>query len=177
LDGSSSSSFISIIISIIIIFIIVDYQRYISTYYVRRGIDFGSFKRDVLLFKTLALVQLFYHYLCPSVEQFVLDPISILMIIAGYTVSLMATNAIGIDRTYFGAELGMVMFDDDGDDDDEIVVVDDDDDESGDDNFDCVMMMLMLIHGHDDDDCHIAAVLLRHYIYTVSTIIIAAIVI
>jgi len=51
------------------------------------------------------------------------------MIIAGYTVSLMATNAIGIDRTYFGAELGMVMFDDDDDDDDdddEIVVVDDD---------------------------------------------------
>ena len=177
--------FISIIISIIIIFIIVDYQRYISTYYVRRGIDFGSFKRDVLLFKTLALVQLFYHYLCPSVEQFVLDPISILMIIAGYTVSLMATNAIGIDRTYFGAELGMLMFDDDGDDgggggdddDDEIVDDDDDDDESGDDNFDCVMMMLMLIRGHDDDDCHIAAVLLRHYIYTVSTIIIAAIVI
>jgi len=170
--------FISIIISIIIIFIIVDYQRYISTYYVRRGIDFGSFKRDVLLFKTLALVQLFYHYLCPSVEQFVLDPISILMIIAGYTVSLMATNAIGIDRTYFGAELGMVMFDDGDDDDEEIVVDDDDDDdESRDDNFDCVLMMLMLIHGHDDDDCHIAAVLLRHYIYTVSTIIIAAIVI
>ena len=176
MDGSSSSSFISIII-----FIIVDYQRYISTYYVRRGIDFGSFKRDVLLFKTLALVQLFYHYLCPSVEQFVLDPISILMIIAGYTVSLMATNAIGIDRTYFGAELGMVMFDDGDDYDDEIVVDDDDDDdddddESGDDNFDCVIMMLMLIHGHDGD-CHIAAVLLRHYLYTVSTIIIAAIVI
>ena len=174
MDGLLSSSFISIII-----IIIVDYQRYISTYYVRRGIDFGSFKRDVLLFKTLALVQLFYHYLCPSVEQFVLDPISILMIIAGYTVSLMATNAIGIDRTYFGAELGMVMFDDGDDYDDEIVVVDDDDDdddESGDDNFDCVIMMLMLIHGHDGD-CHIAAVLLRHYLYTVSTIIIAAIVI
>jgi hypothetical protein len=147
--------FISIIM---IIIIIVNYQRYISTYYVRRGIDFGSFKRDVLLFKTLALVQLFYHYLYPSVEQFVLDPISILMIIAGYTVSLMATNAIGIDRTYFGAELGMVMFDDRDDDDY------DDDDGSVDDNFDCVMMMLMLIHGHDDD-CHKAAVLLTTSLY------------
>ena len=100
---------ITLIITIIIIIITIidDYHRYISTYYVRRGIDFGSFKRDVLLFKTLALVQLFYHYLFPSVAQFVFDPISILMIIAGYTVSLMATNAIGIDRTYFGAELGM----------------------------------------------------------------------
>ena len=96
----------NIVIIIITIPIIILYCRYISTYYVRRGIDFGSFKRDVLLFKTLALAQLFYHYLFPSVEVFVFDPISILMIITGYTVSLMATNAIGIDRTYFGAELG-----------------------------------------------------------------------
>ena len=29
------------------------YLRYISTFYIRRGIDFGSFKRDVLLFKSL----------------------------------------------------------------------------------------------------------------------------
>ena len=38
------------------------YIRYISTFYVRRGIDFGSFKRDVLLFKTIALIQVFYQY-------------------------------------------------------------------------------------------------------------------
>lgn len=37
---------------------------------------------------------------------FVLDPISIVMIFSGYAVSIMATNALGIDRTYFGAELG-----------------------------------------------------------------------
>ena len=36
----------------------VHYFRYISTFYIRKGIDFGSFKRDVLLFKTLALLQL-----------------------------------------------------------------------------------------------------------------------
>ena len=35
----------------------VHYIRYITTFYIRRGIDFGSFKRDVLLFKTIALVQ------------------------------------------------------------------------------------------------------------------------
>jgi hypothetical protein len=86
----------------------VHYFRYISTFYVRKGIDFGSFKRDVLLFKTIALLQLFYHYFYPSTTSFVFDPISILMVIAGYCVSMMATEAIGIDRTYFAAELGLV---------------------------------------------------------------------
>lgn len=86
----------------------IHYFRYISTFYVRKGIDFGSFKRDVLLFKTTALLQLFYHYFFPATETFVFDPISIGMIVVGYTVSVMATEAIGIDRTYFAAELGLV---------------------------------------------------------------------
>lgn len=38
-----------------------------TTFYLRRGIDFGSFKRDVLLFKTLALTQLFIIYFFPHV--------------------------------------------------------------------------------------------------------------
>jgi len=86
----------------------IHYFRYISTFYVRKGIDFGSFKRDVLLFKTTALLQLFYHYFFPVHEQFVFDPISLAMIAIGYTVSVMATDAIGLDRTYFAAELGLV---------------------------------------------------------------------
>merc|ERR1712000_182410 len=36
------------------------------------------------------------------------DFVSLAMIIAGYAISVMATNAIGIDRTYFGSELGLV---------------------------------------------------------------------
>jgi len=84
------------------------YFRYISTFYVRRGIDFGSFKRDVLLFKTLALTQLFYQYFFPATLPFQVDLISIAMIASGYAVSVMATNAIGLDRTYFGSELGLV---------------------------------------------------------------------
>ncbi len=79
-----------------------------STFYVRKGIDFGSFKRDVLLFKTIALIQLFYHYLCPQSVPFVFDWISVAMILSGYAVSILATNAIGVDRTYFAAELGLV---------------------------------------------------------------------
>jgi len=86
----------------------VHYVRYISTFYIRRGIDFGSFKRDVLLFKTLALLQLIYHYLYPSTLAFHWDVVSIAMIITGYTVSALATMAIGVDRTYFAAELGLV---------------------------------------------------------------------
>lgn len=74
----------------------------------RRGIDFGSFKRDVLLFKTIALAQLFYHYLFPQTMPFSFDPVSVSMIACGYAVSVAATSAIGVDRTYFAAELGLV---------------------------------------------------------------------
>lgn len=88
----------------------VHYMRYITTFYVRRGIDFGSFKRDVLLFKSIALAQLFYHYFVGPffASTFQIDFISLAMIISGYTVSVMATNALGLDRTYFAAELGLV---------------------------------------------------------------------
>ena len=57
--------------------------RYISTFYIRRGIDFGSFKRDVLLFKSIALSQLFYCYVMPTKSPFQVDPVSIGMIISG----------------------------------------------------------------------------------------------
>jgi hypothetical protein len=86
----------------------IHYFRYITTFYIRKNIDFGSFKRDVLLFKSLALLQLFYLYLFPTSSSFSFDPLSVFMIASGYAVSVMATNAIGIDRTYFGAELGLV---------------------------------------------------------------------
>lgn len=91
----------------------VHYFRYITTFYVRRDIDFGSFKRDVLLFKSLALLQLFLHYFFPvsisnGTKPFVFDVISVVLIVSGYFVSVCATNALGIDRTYFGAELGLM---------------------------------------------------------------------
>jgi hypothetical protein len=86
----------------------VHYFRYISTFYIRRGIDFGSFRRDVLLFKSLAFFQIFYHYLCPAKEAFVFDPVSLFMIVSGSALAAMATSAIGVDRTYFAAELGLV---------------------------------------------------------------------
>jgi len=94
------------------------YIRYITTFYIRKGIDFGCFKRDVLLFKTIALIQLALHYIYPQLHcngkqgecdiKFEFDIISILMIVSGYFVSILATKALGVDRTYFAAELGLV---------------------------------------------------------------------
>eukprot|EP00596_Hydrurales_sp_CCMP1899_P008289 CAMPEP_0119042208 /NCGR_PEP_ID=MMETSP1177-20130426/14444_1 /TAXON_ID=2985 /ORGANISM="Ochromonas sp, Strain CCMP1899" /LENGTH=666 /DNA_ID=CAMNT_0007008827 /DNA_START=246 /DNA_END=2246 /DNA_ORIENTATION=- len=86
----------------------VHYCRYISTFYIRKGVDFGSFKRDVLLFKTISISQLFFCYAFPQKNVFQLDLISIGMIVTGYILSLLATQALGIDRTYFAAELGLV---------------------------------------------------------------------
>lgn len=91
----------------------VHYFRYISTFYYRRGIDFGSFKRDVFLFKSLAVAQLVVHYVFPSLHgQGALDlnasMASVAMILCGYALGIKATMALGLDRTYFAAELGLV---------------------------------------------------------------------
>jgi hypothetical protein len=82
-------------------------MRYIGTYYYRGAIDYGSFKRDVLLFKCLSIGQVIGHYIFPHEPlSFKFDPISVAMIVVGYAVSVKATMALGVDRTYFGAELG-----------------------------------------------------------------------
>jgi len=71
-------------------------------------VDFGSFKRDVLMFKTLAVAQLLILYFYPQGEiPFSVDYVSLLMMGSGMTLSIMATNALGIERTYFGVELGI----------------------------------------------------------------------
>mmetsp|Transcript_32048 Transcript_32048/g.76469 ORF Transcript_32048/g.76469 Transcript_32048/m.76469 type:complete len:661 (-) Transcript_32048:250-2232(-) len=89
----------------------VHYLRYISTFYSRQDVDFGIFKRDVLLFKTLALLQLFGFYFFPGAVSggavsMDLDFCSLAMMAVGYSISLLATKALGVDRTYFGSELG-----------------------------------------------------------------------
>lgn len=96
------------------------YVRYISTYYYRSETDYGSFKRDVLMFKTLALTQLFLVYLFPETMAtyvygtpsipFEFDFVSMIMIASGYCLSVLATHALGLDRTYFGVELGFCEY-------------------------------------------------------------------
>lgn len=60
-----------------------------------------------MLFKTLSIGQLGWMYLNPTIP-FEWDVVSVVMIVTGYAVSMMATKKLGVDRTYFGAELGVV---------------------------------------------------------------------
>lgn len=81
----------------------IHYLMYIAQYNYRKNVSFGEFKRNVFFFKVISLVQLFgiYFYL----QDFQILPISLIVI--GYTLAASATHTIGIDRTYFGAELGV----------------------------------------------------------------------
>eukprot|EP00164_Ancoracysta_twista_P013507 GFYU01021609.1.p1 GENE.GFYU01021609.1~~GFYU01021609.1.p1 ORF type:complete len:387 (+),score=121.06 GFYU01021609.1:164-1162(+) len=93
------------------------YLRYMQTYYYRRDAAYGIFKRDVLVFKTVSVMQLAYLYLAPYLNSGetsatpAIDVVSLAMIASGYFVSIMATKALGIDGTYFGIELGQVKAD------------------------------------------------------------------
>ena len=83
------------------------YAVYASTYHQRANIAFGAFKRDALLYKTLALtqagVQYLYHFDFASP-----DYASLALIVVGFGLASMATAALGVDRTYFGWELGEI---------------------------------------------------------------------
>lgn len=83
------------------------YCRYITTYYVRDGLDFGAFKRDALLFKSISLAQLFFHYFFPANHAFEFDAVSLGLMAFGFLISTMAAGALGMDATYFGVELGV----------------------------------------------------------------------
>ena len=82
------------LVILIIIYPSNPHYRYITTFYLRRGIDFGSFKRDVLLFKSIALIQLFVIYFFPHIfteynqlnkgVEFELDLVSIGIAVIGY---------------------------------------------------------------------------------------------
>ena len=81
------------------------YCMYIATYQIREGINFGTFKRNVVFFKTIALCHLGYNYF---IKYFEYDLISLAMILGGYSLSFSAAYALGVDQTYFGVELGAV---------------------------------------------------------------------
>ena len=83
------------------------YCVYISTYHQRRNIAFGAFKRDALLYKTLALTQAGIQYLM-HLDLSAPDYASLAMIVTGFGLATMAAAALGVDRTYFGWELGEI---------------------------------------------------------------------
>merc|ERR1719189_2593934 len=66
----------------------------------------GIFKRDVQLYKTLALCHL-AHRIYPLVSL-PRDVPCLLGAAMGFGITILATHRLGIDRTYFGSELGFV---------------------------------------------------------------------
>jgi hypothetical protein len=100
----------------------VHYLKYIHQYYFRGATGnlalYKAWKRDVLLYKTISLCNLGFIYLSPyfntSSNSFgwtSLDFVSLVMICVGYFISISATQALGVDGTYFGIELGFVKAD------------------------------------------------------------------
>lgn len=81
----------------------IHYLLYMSVYYTREDVAFGTFKRRAMFWKALAAVQLVYIYL--STGRF--DPLSLTLIAVGLALSGAAARVLGMERTYFGAELGL----------------------------------------------------------------------
>ena len=59
------------------------------TYQIREGINFGTFKRNVVFFKSIALFHLGYNYF---IKYFQYDLISLAMILGGYSLSFSAVR-------------------------------------------------------------------------------------
>ncbi len=79
------------------------YLLYLATFESRRDVSFGIFKRDALFWKTLSSAILGLLYLI----HFEFDPVSLGLIAFGFGLAALATDALGVDRTFFGAELGV----------------------------------------------------------------------
>ena len=88
----------------------VHYLKYIHQYYFRGATGditrYMAWQRDVLLYKTIALLNLAYIYFWPHIDPAAwrfdcggLDAISLGMVLLGYFVSISATQALGIDGT------------------------------------------------------------------------------
>jgi len=94
----------------------VHYLRYISTYYHREGCAYEVFKRDVLIYKTLAVSQIVFWYAHAVSDGFksipaAVDTTGLAMTAIGYAASVYCTKLLGVDGTYFGIELGFVKAD------------------------------------------------------------------
>lgn len=81
----------------------IHYLLYMAVYYTRKDVAFYTFKRRAMFYKGLAVTQLVYLYLrCARV-----DPLSLFLIALGVALSGSAARVLGMERTYFAAELGL----------------------------------------------------------------------
>lgn len=81
----------------------IHYLLYMAVYHSREDIAFLTFQRRAMFYKGLAAAQLVYLYL--QAGRF--DPLSLSLIALGLGLSGAAARVLGLERTYFGAELGL----------------------------------------------------------------------
>ena len=84
----------------------IHYIIYISTYHHRKDINFNNFKRDAMIFKTLAIINIIF--ILKNYFDGNLTSLSSILIIAGLSLTLYSSYKLGVDHTYFGYELGKV---------------------------------------------------------------------
>ena len=87
----------------------VHYSMYVAVYYLRDDVSYGNFKRDVMFFKVMAychIVSRFYAAVTANAASTGHPVVSYAMIALGYGLATSAAAALGVDRTYFGSELG-----------------------------------------------------------------------
>jgi hypothetical protein len=84
----------------------VHYIIYISTYHYRKDINFNNFKRDAMIFKTLAVINIIF--ILRNYFNGELSSLSSILIILGIALTLYSSYKLGVDHTYFGYELGKV---------------------------------------------------------------------
>ncbi len=79
----------------------IHYLFYIGTFARREGVSFGKFKRNVIYYKSIAILLL----LCLA-YQYPPDFFGAILILGGFTIAGLASLRLGVNRTYFSAELG-----------------------------------------------------------------------
>ncbi|QDT02222.1 hypothetical protein K227x_05950 [Rubripirellula lacrimiformis] len=80
----------------------VHYWIYAATFRHRQSIAFGEFARNAVFFKTIAMSILAVIYARYALET----PVSIPVVVGGFTLATYSTWVLGFRRSYFSAELG-----------------------------------------------------------------------
>lgn len=81
----------------------VHHVLYVAVLGSREDVSFGTFRRDAMFYKTLSLAILGSLY----VACFDFDAVSLALVASGFGTAALAADALGLDRAWFGAELGV----------------------------------------------------------------------
>lgn len=88
----------------------IHYIQYIYVYYYRSSIDYNKFKKNVIFYKFLSIIQLYSLYTSTftSFSCVYNNLLSIIIIISSNILSGYSAYLLGTDGCYFGIELGYV---------------------------------------------------------------------